>query len=260
MSEGTADAGQDGVDDGEGEGDDDAPPSPAPGRGAPSRRALGWVVVPLIGLVIAQWVGDAIGPGLVPNPDEGTSGSPYLLLALSSRLRWQIAVVNYVDPVAFFVVATLRLLAADPPFYLLGRWYGDSAVAWVERRSPTMAGIVKESERWYGKAAYPLVAIAPNNVICLLAGSSRMRPAVFFTLNVGGTLVRLWLVIQFGEAFQDQIDAVLGWIGEYRWWLVGLSSAVVAVLALQQVRSGTGEIAQLRELEHEVEREREEDA
>jgi membrane protein DedA with SNARE-associated domain len=218
------------------------------GRGAPSRRALGWVVVPLVGLVAASWIGDAIGPGLVPDPEQPGSGRPELLLALSPRLRWQVAVVNYVDPVVFFAIATLRLLAADPPFYLLGYWYGESALRWAERNSPTAGAILRDSERFYGKLAYPLVAIAPNNVFCLLAGSSRMRPAVFFALNIGGTLARLWLVVIFGEAFEDQIDGALEWIGRYRWWLVGLSSVVVFVMAGSQLRSGTGEVAQLRDL------------
>ena len=228
-------------------------------RGPPNRRALAFVVVPLIGLFIASQLGDALGPGLVPDPDEPGSGNPLLLLLLSPRLRWQVAVVNYLNPVVFLLVGTLRLLAADPPFYLLGYWYGDSAVRWMERQAPGSAKILRRSEKYYGKAAYPLVAIAPNNLICLLAGSSRMRPAVFFALNVGGTLVRLWLVIQFGKAFEDQIDAVLDWIGRYRWWLVGLSSAVIGTLVWRQARSGTGELGQLRELEHEIEREREQE-
>lgn len=259
MDEGAADAEHEDL--GEGGDQDDAPhPATAvePGRGAPSRRALAFVVVPLIGLVIASQVGDALGPGLVPDPDTG-GGNPVLLLLLSPRIRWQVAVVNFIDPVTFFVLGTLRLLAADPPFYLLGYWYGDTAVRWMERRAPGSARFLERAERYYGKAAYPLVAIAPNNLICLLAGSSRMRPAAFFTLNIGGTLVRLWLVVQFGQAFEDQIDAVLGWIREYRWWLVGLSTLVVVGLSSRQLRSGTGEISQLRELEHEVEREREED-
>ena len=258
MDEGATDAEHEDLGDGAG-GHAEGDAAAAPGQGAPSRRALAFVVVPLIGLVIASQVGDALGPGLVPDPDTG-GGNPILLLLLSPRLRWQVAVVNYVNPAVFFLIGTLRLLAADPPFYLLGYWYGDTAVRWMERRAPGSARFLKQSERYYGKAAYPLVAIAPNNLICLLAGSSRMRPAAFFALNIGGTVVRLWLVVQFGKAFEDQIDAVLSWIREYRWWLVGFSTLVVVVLSLRQLRSGTGEISQLRELEHEIEREHEEDA
>jgi len=241
--------------------------------GPPSRKALAFVVVPLIGLVIASQLGDILGPGLVPRPlsgvvesvarslqalglmdrTEDTGLGPLLLLVLSPRLRWQVAVVNYVDPLPFFVLGTLRMLAADPPFYLLGRWYGDNAIEWAERRAPLMGRFLRDGESMFRYAAYPLVAIAPNNFICLLAGSSRMRPAVFFTLNIGGTVVRLWLVLQFGQAFADQIDVVLRWVATYRWYLIGLSALLVGGAALKQARSGTGELAQLRSLEDELE-------
>lgn|GEM_PF-390676 len=253
--------------------DDTIEPAATKSAGPPSRKALAFVVVPLIGLVIASQLGDVLGPGLVPTPvngvldpitrtlqalglmerSSGTGLGPIILLLLSPRLRWQVAVVNYVDPLPFFLLGTLRMLAADPPFYLLGRWYGDNAIAWAERRSPMIGRFMRDSESLFRYAAYPLVAIAPNNFICLLAGSSRMRPAIFFTLNIGGTLVRLWLVLQFGEAFSDQIDVVLTWVSSYRFWLMGLSAVVVGGLMLKEARSGTGELAQLRSLEDELE-------
>ena len=197
------------ADDDTGDGDDRP-------MGAPSRRALTLVVVPLIILWIAARLGDVFAASLLPSPDNPDQGNPYLLLVLSPNLRYQVGVVNYVNPVLFFVLATFRLMVADPPFYLLGRWYGESAVRWMERRSPGTGRFLRDAEGIYGKLAYPLVAIAPNNLICLLAGSSRMRPAVFFTLNISGTLVRLWLVVQFGQAFQDQIDWVLELVASYR--------------------------------------------
>lgn len=225
--------------------------------GAPSRRALTFVVVPLIILWVMARIADATFAQLVPSDTQ--DGNPYLLLALSPLLRYQVLVVNDVNPVAFFVIGSVRLLVADPPFYLLGYWYGDSAVRWMERQSPGTARFLRRSERFYGKAAYPLVAIAPNNLICLLAGASRMRPLVFFALNIGGTAVRLLLVIQFGQAFADQIDVVQDFIGRYRWWILGISFTAVGVMVGSQARSGTGEIAQLRQLEDELDREHEED-
>jgi membrane protein DedA with SNARE-associated domain len=231
--------------------DADAPDEPP--AGAPSRRALTLVVVPLIILWIMARIADATFAQLVPSDTQ--DGNPYLLLVLSPLLRYQVLVVNDVNPVAFFFIGTIRLLLADPPFYLLGRWYGDSAVRWMERQSPGTARFLRRSEGVYGKAAYPLVAIAPNNLICLLAGSSKMRPLTFFVLNISGTMVRLLLIIQFGEAFADQIDVVQDFIGRYRWWIMGISVAAVGAMILSQARSGTGEIAQLRQLEDELERE-----
>lgn len=243
----------------DGEATPDHPPAERAGRpdddqrpsGAPSRRALSFVVVPLICLWIMARIGDATFAQLVPTPEN--EGNPYLLLVLTPLLRYQVLVVNDVNPVAFFVIGTLRLLAADPPFYLLGRWYGDRAVHWMEHQSPGAARFLKRAERFYGKAAYPLVAIAPNNLICLLAGSSRMRPRTFFALNLTGTVVRLYLVIRFGAAFEDQIDVVQDVIGRYRWYIIGVTVSIVTFVVLSQARSGTSEISQLRRLEGDLE-------
>jgi membrane protein DedA with SNARE-associated domain len=222
---------------------DDTRPTAAPirHRGAPSRRALTFVVVPLIALVVASWVGDALAPTLAVE-------HPLVLLVLSPRMRNQVLVVNQIPVLVFFAVATLRLLAADPPFFFLGRWYGDSAVAWVARQSPRTAELVTGSERTWRGVLYPLVAIAPNNVVCLLAGSMGMRPLVFMVLNVAGTLGRLTLIVLFGAAFEEQINWVLELIGEYRWWLVALSTLVVAIFAWRGARAGGGELGQLRRL------------
>lgn len=224
------------------------PERPKP-TGAPSRRALAAVVGPIILLLIASNVGNAIAPGLLPVPGEPErSSNPLLLLALTPQIRNQIGVVNYLDIWVFVLVGSLRLLAADPFFFLLGRWYGDSAIHWMERRSKGAGDMLREVERLFSKAGYVLVFIAPNNLICLLAGASRMRPAIFWALNITGTVGRLLLIIVAGDMLEDQIDAVLGFIGEYRPWVLGASILIVLVLVGRQTRQGSGEIGQLRRL------------
>ena len=63
---------------------------------------------------------------------------------------------------------------ADPLFYLLGYYYGDAAVRWLERKSPSYGPIAREAERLFGRYGYPLVFFAPNAYICLFAGAARM--------------------------------------------------------------------------------------
>ena len=53
-------------------------------------------------------------------------------------------------------------------------WYGDTALTWMEQRTKTYGTMLRQWERWFQKAAYPLVFIAPNNVICLFAGAAGM--------------------------------------------------------------------------------------
>jgi membrane protein DedA with SNARE-associated domain len=217
--------------------------------GAPSRLALALVVVPIIGLVIANNVGNALAPALLPVPDDPSAPSnPLLLIALTPPIRNQVAVVNYVTPSLFLLVAGLRLLVADPFFFLLGRWYGDSAIRWMERRSPTAGSVLRQVEDWFSKASVVVVMIAANNLVSLLAGASRMRARTFWIANVIGTLGRLLLIMWFGELLEQQIDSVLGFIGRYRPWILGITVLVVVLAGLRQLRSGTGELGQIRHL------------
>lgn len=204
------------------------------------------IIVPLIVLVIAAQIGDAMFPTLV-------NDHPLVLNLLNARNRNLIATVNNLDPTVYFVVGGLRLLVSDPLFYLLGWFYGDAAVRWLERRSVTARRYARDFERLFAKAAYPLVFIAPNNPICLLAGSSGMRPAVFFTLNVLGTITRLWLILLVGESLEAPIDWVLDLIKEYRWYLLAVTVTIVVITSLRELRTGTSELQQLRELERELE-------
>lgn len=215
-------------------------------RHTPPRWLLPALVVPLIGLVIAAQVGDALAPTLVDT-------QPLLLITLNARIRNLVLVVNQVDPVWFYVIGTLRLLVSDPLFYLLGYFYGDRAVAWIEGRSTTWARYAHDFEHLYRKAAYPLVFIAPNNPICLLAGSSGMRPSVFVALNLSGTLVRLYLITLFGEAFESPIDWVLDFIKEYRWYLLAVTVTIVLFTTWRQARAGGTEVHDLVHLEEELE-------
>jgi len=210
-------------------------------RPTPTRVQLWLIVGPLIVLFVGAQIGDAFAPTLVTE-------NPLLLIVLNSRNRNLILAVNQIDPVVFFVVATLRLLASDPLFYLLGYFYGDAAVHWMERRSSTIGRGIRSFEQYFKTASYPLVAIAPNNLICLLAGSSGMSPPVFFALNLGGTIVRVLLIIWLGEQFEAPIDWLLDFIKEYRWYLMAVTVTIVAVTAYREFRQGTSEISGLTHL------------
>lgn len=231
----------------------EGPPSdastPPRARGAPSRVALAAVVIPIAALVVANNIGNALAAALVPDPSDPTrSSNPLLLIALSPPMRNQVAVANYVEPWQFMLVAGLRLLVADPFFFLLGRWYGDAGIAWMERRSPLAGQTLREVERWFAKAGPVVVFIAANNLVCTLAGASTMRRSVFWVANVAGTIARLLLILYVASLAADQIDVVLTWVGDYRPWVLGVSIAAVAVVALRQVRGASGEIDQLRNL------------
>ena len=213
-------------------------------RTPPGPRTLRWLIVPVILLVIASNVANVMWVTLHDT-------HPLLLIALSSINRYLILVSDQLDPLSYYGVGALRLLVSDPLFFLLGYWYGDRALEWMDARAPSYGPMLRRFQGLFGKAAWPLVLIAPNNFICLFAGAAGMRVSVFITVNVVGTLGRLYLIRVLGETFEKPIDGFQDFVGEYRWIVLGLSFALVA-WSLRNEFSGTGEIDQLRSLEDEL--------
>lgn len=211
----------------------------------PDRRRLAWLIGPIIALIVAANAGDLL-------TTTWSDTHPLWLILLNARNRVLILTTNQLDPVTYYVVGSLRLLISDPLFFLLGVWYGDAAVRWVEKRSASYGDLLRTFERLFGKASYPLVLIAPNNFICLFAGASGMPVGAFAVLNLIGTFGRLALIRALGEAFESPIDSVLDFFGRYRLELFVISVALVALQIALDRRKGKGEISSVRDLEHEI--------
>jgi membrane protein DedA with SNARE-associated domain len=211
----------------------------------PSRARLWLVLGPLIVLVIAAQIGDAFAPTLAVE-------HPLSLITLNARNRNLILVTNSLDAASFYTVGFLRLLASDPLFFILGYWYGDAGVKWVEKRSSSFGNLLRTWEWMFQKAAWPLVAIAPNNFICLFAGAAGMTPAVFLTLNVVGTVVRLYLIRVVGAAFEAPLDSILNFIRDYRLPLTVISITLVGITVIADRRSGKGELEALTHVADEL--------
>jgi membrane protein DedA with SNARE-associated domain len=223
----------------------EVPTEAAPARKLPSRRVVTIITIPLIALVIVSYIGDAFMPALVDR-------HPVLLMAMNPRNRNLILVVNEIDAWVFYVVGTLRLIATDPLWFLIGYWYGDSALRWAERRTRTFGDTLRWFEKGFSKAAYPLVVIAPNNWICLFAGAAGMGVGTFFALNLIGTVGRLFLIRLLGDAFDSPIQWVLDLIADYRTPLLIFSIITVGILVAMEYRKGDSEISAIKrgDLEH----------
>jgi membrane protein DedA with SNARE-associated domain len=215
-------------------------------REAPSRRILWLIITPIIVLVIATNVGDALAPTLV---DE----HPLLLIALNARNRNLVLATNQIDTIPYYVVGTVRLLLSDPLFYVLGYLYGDTAIRWMERKAPTYGRFMRTAERFFATAAYPLVFIAPNNYICLFAGAAGMPIAAFVILNVTGTIFRLYLIRVVGDVLDSPIQSILDFIKDYRVPLLVITIGLVSFSIWNERRLGKGEITSLTHLEEEME-------
>ena len=222
-------------------------------RRRPSRRTLALIVTPIAALVILSWIGDATAVYLVDH-------HPLWLIGLNARNRNLVLVVNQLDAIPYYTVGTLRLLLSDPLFYLLGYFYGDGAIRWMEGQAPTYGKMMRAAEKWFSVATYPLVFFAPNNFICLFAGAAGMSIPTFLILNITGTITRLWMIRVVGDIFAEPINNVIRFIQDYRLPLLILSIVLVLITIWNERRQGKGELGSLAHLEEELEAAEDEDA
>ncbi len=207
-----------------------------------------FIILPIIALVVINYLGAAFVPTLAPD-------YPLLLIAMNPRNAHLILVANRVAFWAFIAVGSLRLLISDPLFYLLGHQHGDAGKRWIDRQVQGSGRFIAFLERWFPKISWLLVFAAPNNIVSLLAGVTRMRFAVFAALNISGTITRLLLIWWFADLVQDQLDWVLDIFSRYRWQLTAVTVAVVGMQVLISIRGDKGEVHVLIELEHDLEQE-----
>ena len=220
-----------------------------PGKSAESTRRplpLAVLLIPIGALFVASTIGSIAAPSLVKN-------HPLWLLSLTYLMRWQVAATVNTTWWSWGGVALMRLLLPDPLFYLLGRDYGDRALDAIERNVPSIGRGFRQFEKLFHRARYPVLFLAPNNPVCLLAGADRMNVRAFAAVNVAGTIARLVALRIIGNAVQDQVAAVTGWLDHYKWWLVGLSlGAFVFTLLFDRSKGAVGDVSGLRDLGREL--------
>lgn len=210
------------------------------------RWRAAFLFTPLVGLTAIGITADISAPSLI-------GSYPLLLIAMSPRNRYLALAAPNVHFLPFLLIGMARQLLSDPIFYVIGRRYGDRAINWLETRAGVGTSITTTWVRWFDRAGYPMVAIAPNNVICMLAGVRNMPIALFLICNLGGTAARIVIIFVFGDIFSDPISSVVDAIDRYRWWLTGASFAFIAVHLWIGRRRGTPELESPFTMERELE-------
>lgn len=221
-------------------------PEPEPEAPQYSRRSLYLLLAPIVVLTALAYVGDALAPSLAVE-------HPVWLIMLNTRKRYLALTATSIDPVTFFAVGLIRQIMVDPLYFVLGRRYGDAGVRWLERKLGDGAAGVTVFEGWFKKAAYPMVAIAPNAIISVLAGASKMKTGVFLALNLGGTIVTLILLRAFGDVFSGPLDSVLDFLRRYQWQLTIVSVVLVAVQVILSKKAGRSELESVSKMGKELE-------
>lgn len=214
-------------------------------RGQPPRRAI---VRLIIGFVILSQGSALLGDLALA---EFVDKHPAWLIALNPRNRNLALATNQLEAVTYYAIGFTRLVASDPLYYLLGFWYGERALTWVERKSRTYGPFVREGESFFRKASYVLIFFAPNNIICALSAATGVRLRTFIVLNLSGTVARLILIRQLGEVFESPIRGVVDFIAEYRVPVLIISAIAVAWTVFGEFRGNNSEIRALTELTRE---------
>jgi len=198
------------------------------------RRQLILLLTPVSLGIISGYVAAALTPTLL----QKDGGHPLALLALDARNRNLILVSQSVDFLPYFLVGFARLLFTDPFTYLLGRRYGDVGLRWVEQRFASLKPTLDMFESIFRRAGWVAVALAPNLILCTLAGASGMSVRVFFAANILGTVARLILLREVGDVLSSPVDAVRRFFDRYIVWTTAASIILTALWFWSERRRG----------------------
>jgi membrane protein DedA with SNARE-associated domain len=209
------------------------------------RTLLTLFLIPVTILAVSGIVANAILPTLIAE-------APALVPAMTTRADRLILVAPLLPGEVFLTIALVRELIGDPLFYLFGRRYGDVGIRWIEQRSGPDSRWLRTVERLFRRASYVIVAVWPINVVCLLAGATKMRPVPFFALNITGTVVRIGLIFVIGDLLEDPIRSIVSFITRYQWYLTGITFTLVAVSLARQGLRGRGAVQTVDELQDDL--------
>ena len=178
--------------------------------------------LPLAVLTVASVVGNLLAPHLLV-------ANPLVLVVLAPRTLYLTVAAGHAPFGVFLAVGVLRLAAADPSHYLLGRLHGPRLTELAQRRAGThrVLDIVLRAWRRIG---LPLVALSPSGKFLVLAGASGMRHRRVAAVALGGTLAQLLLLYAAGQVMAEPGQALASLASDHSTALVLV--AVVATMAV----------------------------
>jgi len=192
------------------------------GRGPGIRRRppLLALASPIAALSAVSAVGTLLTPALVADHS-------LLLVALSPR-SFNLVVASSHTPLAtFLLVGVLRLVAADPWHFLLGRHGGEQLTAWAGRRSLRAGRAMVRARRMVSRVGVAVVAVRPSGPVLVAAGACRLSPLRVAAANVTGTAAYVLATYFLGQSVADPLDAA---VEPLAWAPLGVPVLVVLLL------------------------------
>jgi len=92
----------------------------------------------------------------------------------------------------------------------------------------------------------------PGNLVCVLAGASRMSPVLFAVCNVAGTLTILGVLYTFGDVFNGPVSSVTDFISRNFAVFTTISVLLTVYWLWDQRRRGKGDPTSIAEVEREL--------
>ena len=219
-------------------------------RTRPSRRKLQLLIGAIVVLAVAGTTATALTPRLATR-------DPLLLIMLEARNR-NLVLARHVDLVPFILVGTIRRMISDPLYWLLGVWYGDKAIRWIEEKAGG-GPLVRVIEQFFAKAAYPMVFLFPGAVVCALAGATGMPFPAFLATNLAGTVTMVILLRLAGDVLSGPVDAVLRFFDRNMVTMTVIFIVATVLSVVLQRAQGKAEVPSVEELEREEEADAESD-
>ena len=165
---------------------------------------------------------------------------PERLLVLSSRNRYLIGAVGAgISPVAYVVIATVRLALAAAVCHFLGRAYGDTALRWFTRFLGMRQESVDRFEEQYRTAEWVLIPIfVGSNIVFVLSGTVQTRWRRILPLLLAGILARLAVLWWLAKEFESQVKTVIDFLQRYQIPIIIGSLVLVILSNVVNIRRG----------------------
>jgi len=211
------------------------------GRGHPPSRAR---VRLLVSVIVVMAVAGSIATAFM---GPLATRHPLLFIMLEARNR-NLILARHVDLVPFIVVGTVRRVLTDPLYWLLGWWYGDRSIRWLEHKAGG-GMLVQGMEKLFARAAYPMVFLFPGAVVCALAGATGMPFLAFLAVNLAGTIAAVVALRLSGDLLSTPVEAILGFFNRH---LVATTVVTVSLVVLSVISGrlqGKSELPSVDELE-----------
>ena len=157
--------------------------------------------------------------------------APLLLLALHPFEPWSVLVAARTDALAFVaVVVGVRIVPACGG-YLVGRWYGTTALErlsrsrWLHRRAHAPRLLSR-------RTAMVLLVLFPGATASVLAGVTRLRATTFLPLMLTGLVLGALLSRTLAALAAGPVTALASFLDRH---VILLGAAVMVIAALVEV-------------------------